>query len=208
MRSFPGTPCLGERVGALADGSLPDDVRDRSLAHVAACEDCRHALDVERLVVERLRQLPAPAPSDALLGRLLALGDPGEPMAPRPGHVPGTARQPTVSVVGAPAGRPHAPTRPTRSTRPAGRQGRRPSRRSLAVAAAGMIGAGVFAVTSFGGALPTPVAPVAPPAASLVVQRPATGGVTNEPALMRVLSPAPTSGPTAVPQVRTVSVKR
>ena len=70
-----GPQCLSSRVSALADGSLPDDVRDRALAHVISCPDCRADLDAERLLRARLQTLPAPRPSSALVAALLAMGE-------------------------------------------------------------------------------------------------------------------------------------
>ena len=157
IQRSPGAACLGMRVSGLADGSLADDVRDRALVHVASCSGCREALDIERLLVHRLRELPAPAPSAALMGRLLALAEPGGPLPPRAGRVAGTPRQPTAVLVGLqPPGRPTSATRPAGSSRPSGRRENRRSARALvaAAAAAGMLGVGAIAVTAMGGTAP------------------------------------------------------
>jgi hypothetical protein len=198
------TPCLGERVSGLADGSLPDDVRDRALAHVTGCHACREALDTERLLVDRLRHLPTARPSQSLLDSLVAMGEPGGPMPPRPGRVAGTARQPTAPVVAtAPPGRPAHGTRPAGTSRPAGRSARRPSRRSLAVAAAGMIGAGVLTLTGVGGSVPSGPS-VRPPVDQLTVNRPVVqrAPTTGTSKLVTVLTPRSSVGPTILPARR------
>jgi hypothetical protein len=191
------TSCLGERLSGLADGSLPDDVRDRALVHVAGCDTCREALDVERLLVDRLRALPEPAPSEALTARLLALGETGGPLPPRPGRVAGTPRQPTAVLVGlAPPARPALRTGAT--TRPAGRRDSRRSRRAL-VAAAGVLGVGVIAVAALGSALPSPGAGVVPPVDQLTVQHGVTGRENpfSDAGLVRLTTPGPSA--TTVP---------
>lgn len=156
------TPCLGDRVAALADGSLRDDVRDRALAHTLTCRACRDALDVERLTLQRLRSLPDPAPSERLMASLLALGGPGGPVPPRRDVGPGMPRPTLVALVPPSAGssgsvRPGGGTHPG-GTHPGGRRTRR-ARRTLVVAAAGALGAGFVAagvLTSTAGA---PVGP-------------------------------------------------
>ena len=178
-----GPQCLSSRVSALADGSLPDDVRDRALAHVTSCPDCRADLDAERLLRARLQTLPAPRPSSALVAALLAMGEPGGPMPPRPGHVPGMPRprpatirrepDPGSASHGVPAlpwhrvtpGRRSTsrslelPARPGPTSRPGSRGAAR--RRVVVGATAGAVGAGVIAAALASG---LPVAPrVTPP---------------------------------------------
>ncbi len=144
------TPCLGERVSALADGSLRDDVRDRALAHTLTCRACRDALDVERLTIERLRYLPQPRPSASLMAALYALGEPGDPVPPRYGPGPGMPRPVTVPLgptyppraATSPAG--SASVRPGGSRRPAG-TGSRARRARTFVVAAGALGMGFVA---------------------------------------------------------------
>ncbi len=213
----PGAQCLGERVSGLVDGSLPDDVRDRALAHVTGCATCRDALDVERLLVDRVRALPDPAPSAALMGRLMALGETGGPLPPRPGRVAGTPRQPTAVLVGlSPPARPPASTRPPRSSRPTGRRsdlaaperrkGPRRRTRRVVAAAAGVLGVGVIAVTAIGSALPTPSSGFVPPVDQLTVQHGITGRENpfSDASLVRTRSP----GPTTVPALRVVETGR
>ncbi|KQX65630.1 zf-HC2 domain-containing protein [Angustibacter sp. Root456] len=149
------TPCLGERVSALADGSLRDDVRDRALAHTLTCRACRDALDVERLTIERLHSLPQPQPSAGLMAALYSLGEPGDPVPPRFGPGPGMPRPTPVPLVpptyppptyppraGSPGTGPTA--RPGGSRRPAG-VGARARRTRTFVVAAGALGMGFVA---------------------------------------------------------------
>jgi hypothetical protein len=154
------TPCLGERVSALADGSLRDDVRDRALAHTLTCRACRDALDVERLTIDRLRSMPQPQPSAALMAALYSLGEPGDPLPPRFGPGPGMPRPTPVPLVPptypprtGPSGHGSsnhgssnngAAVRPGGSRRPAG-VGARTRRTRTFVAAAGALGMGFVA---------------------------------------------------------------
>lgn len=89
---------LGDKVSALVDGQLPIEATERAHAHLAHCRDCRDAVEAERLMKARLSCLPAPEPGADLLGRLLALGGPSGPLAPRPGHVPGMPRPAEVPL--------------------------------------------------------------------------------------------------------------
>lgn len=202
IKRSAGASCLGERVSALADGALPDDVRDRSLVHVAGCADCRAALDVERLLIERLRALPAPAPSADLMGRLLSLGDPGGPLPPRAGRVAGTPRQPNAVVLGRrPAGRVVGHSRPaTRREHP------RSSR--VLVVAAGALGVAVIALSTLGSALSADT-PVVPPVDQLTLQRGLSGPANpfTDASVVRLLGPRPAPA-SAVPILRQVEPSR
>ncbi|MGN6301805.1 MAG: hypothetical protein ACTHN8_12025 [Angustibacter sp.] len=177
------TPCLGERVSALADGSLRDDVRDRALAHTLTCPACRDALDVERLTIERLRSLPQPQPSAGLMAALYALGEPGGPVPPRFGPGPGMPRPTPVPLVpptypprsGAPGGASGSgpAVRPGGSRRPAG-AGTRARRTRTFVAAAGALGMGfVAAGVLTAGAASSSGTTTRTPVAQLTVQPPA-----------------------------------
>jgi len=89
---------LGERLSALIDGELTDAKRERVLAHLARCEDCRREAAALRTLKRRMHTLSDAAAGDALTWRLLALGGgegrlphravragwPGWPV--RPGH--------------------------------------------------------------------------------------------------------------------------
>ena len=156
------TPCLGDRLAALADGSLRDDVRDRALAHTLTCRTCRDALDVERLTLERLRCLPDPAPSAQLMASLLALGGPGGPVPPRRDVGPGMPR-PTVVALVPPSATPSGSVRPGGGTHPGGThpggRGARRTRRTIVVAAAGALGAGFVAAGVLTSSAGAPVGP-------------------------------------------------
>ena len=74
---------LGERLSALIDGELSDTQRERVLAHLAGCEDCRREAVALRLLKRRMHTLGDAAAGDALTWRLLALAwRPGPPRAP------------------------------------------------------------------------------------------------------------------------------
>lgn len=84
---------LGERLTALVDGELSHDERDRALAHLAACAECRAEADMLRRLKGRLRGLGSPAgaaPPMDLVGRLYALSEPG----PTSGSLSGGSRRP------------------------------------------------------------------------------------------------------------------
>jgi anti-sigma factor RsiW len=68
---------LGERLSALIDGELSDTQRERVLAHLAGCEDCRREAVALRLLKRRMHALGDAAAGDALTWRLLALRPPG-----------------------------------------------------------------------------------------------------------------------------------
>jgi len=85
---------LGERLSALIDGELTDTQRERVLAHLAGCEDCRREAAALRLLKRRMHTLGDAAAGDALTWRLLALrpaGGQGRP--PRRAHRPGARRR-------------------------------------------------------------------------------------------------------------------
>ncbi|MBO2466145.1 anti-sigma factor family protein [Actinomadura violacea] len=140
--------CLGERLTALIDDELDPAERDRVLAHLAGCADCRAEADELRRVKGRLRGLSAvPAsdgaddlPSGDFLNRLRSMGaDPGatapeppdstQPMRPAAHSRP--LRSSVRPVRTAPAARP-------RDNRPGARAGTatRHRRRYLVVGAA------------------------------------------------------------------------
>jgi anti-sigma factor RsiW len=88
---------LGERLSALIDGELNDARRERVLAHLARCEDCRREAAALRMLKRRMHTLGDAAAGDALTWRLLALGGgEGQPgyRAVR-AHWPGWAARPS-----------------------------------------------------------------------------------------------------------------
>jgi hypothetical protein len=187
---------LGERVTSLVDGQLAMDAAERALMHVAACDDCREAVETERLMKQRLAMLGAPEPADRLIGRLLELAGPSGPLPPRAGHVPGSPRPELIaSLTRVPLrneqlGRPVESARGG-SARPPGRRGSsrplartaqvsrmirvsRSSRNRVAAAMVGaacLVGAGVAGGVASGGVVGTQVAP---PVDSFVLEHSAT----------------------------------
>ena len=69
--------CLGSAVAALVDGELDHAGRERVHRHLTRCAPCRAEVEAQRRTKARVRAAGAPAPSDALCARLLALGAAG-----------------------------------------------------------------------------------------------------------------------------------
>ncbi|GII80210.1 hypothetical protein Sru01_51920 [Sphaerisporangium rufum] len=74
---------LGERASALIDGELGHAERERALAHLTFCADCRVELDAMRALKSRLRSLEAPVMPADLTMSLLRMSEPGGPIPPR-----------------------------------------------------------------------------------------------------------------------------
>lgn len=79
---------LGERLSAYADGDLEGGVLERAEAHLAACEECRSALQDMRRVLGLARALDDRPPArDLWPGIAERIGAPGQadvvPLAPR-----------------------------------------------------------------------------------------------------------------------------
>src|SRR5436190_21522920 len=66
---------LGERLSELVDGELDHDTRDKMLAHLAGCADCRTEVDDERRLKARLGALSDPPLPQGLTERLRAVPD-------------------------------------------------------------------------------------------------------------------------------------
>jgi hypothetical protein len=181
---------LGERITPLVDGQLAGDVAERASIHLASCDECRAAVEAERLMKSRLATLGCPQPGDHLVRRLLELAGPEGPLPPRAGHVPGTPRQHAVSPgrvrsplatqpgrngsrrpsVAAPRGRVDA------ATRPAVARLSRVNRARLTAAMVGamcLVGAGVAGGVVSAGAQQKDVVP---PVDTLVVQHSVSTG--------------------------------
>ena len=60
---------LGERLSALIDGELSDAQRERVLAHLAKCDECRQEAAALRLLKRRMHGLGEAAAADALTWR-------------------------------------------------------------------------------------------------------------------------------------------
>jgi anti-sigma factor RsiW len=191
---------LGERITALVDGELDHDARDRALAHLATCGQCRAEADAQRRLKRRLRSLNEATPSSNLLTRLYAMGEPGGPIPPRARPMPGGARAPFVPRPG--AGHP-------RDNRPPGTplmRRRVPRMRYLAVGAATLavfgVGAAGFAAGADTGQLPR----VGPAVEQFAVEHALTSGDVpvsdNDPAVSSQPSdggPPPASKPAQQP---------
>ncbi|GAA2369183.1 anti-sigma factor family protein [Nonomuraea africana] len=74
---------LGERLSALVDGELRHAERERALAHLAFCADCRREVEATRALKSRLRSLDGPSMPADLTMSLLRMGEPGDPVPPR-----------------------------------------------------------------------------------------------------------------------------
>lgn len=170
---------LGERITALVDGELGHDERDRVLAHLAGCDQCRAEAEAHRRLKRRLGSLGDAPPSPDLLTRLYAMGEPGGPIPPRARPMPGTTRPPVLPRPSAryPQDRPKD-NRPARSRRESrdGRARRLPRVRYLAVGAATLavlgVGAAGFAAGSDQDKLPR----VAPSLQQYAVEHALTSG--------------------------------
>lgn len=124
---------LGERLTALVDGELGHDERDRALAHLAACAECRAEADLLRRLKGRLRGLGGTTPPTELVGRLRAMGDLScPPPAVRPAPSVGSQRP--------------------GDTRPRGRAGAAAGRRRVPRARYVLAGAATLVVVGVGGA--------------------------------------------------------
>jgi hypothetical protein len=102
-RPAPAEQHLGDRLAAFVDGELTDDSRDRVLAHLATCTQCKAAAAEQRRLKNVVAGSELPAISAGLLARLQSLpgmgagespgrggpwdppGGPGNPHTPVPG---------------------------------------------------------------------------------------------------------------------------
>jgi hypothetical protein len=162
---------LGTRVSALVDGELGHEARDRALAHVAHCQQCRHQLEAERAVKALLSTTPTPPPSAGLLTTLTGLAEPGGPVGPRSRPMPLGPVVPTLP----PPGR--GPLGSRRDARRPGAGSPRRAHRARYAAAGALSVAGLLLGTAFaaGGSGAGSDAPaVVPPAAELSVEHAAT----------------------------------
>ncbi|MEU4096541.1 zf-HC2 domain-containing protein [Streptomyces sp. NPDC026673] len=64
---------MGDHLAAFVDGELHDDARDRVLAHLATCPDCKAAADEQRRMKDAIAASAPPALSAGLLARLQEL---------------------------------------------------------------------------------------------------------------------------------------
>ena len=133
---------LGDQMAALVDGELDHASRDRALAHLTHCGECRLAVQQERWIKGRLQALPVGEPSASLLGSLFATA----------------SASPTNAVTAAPA---------FRVANPSLGRGRRAG---LALAGAGSVSAAMFGVAYLLGGSGSPSDPAVPTASPPVGQ--------------------------------------
>jgi anti-sigma factor RsiW len=79
---------LGARLGALVDGELAHDDRDRALAHLAGCAQCRTLVEAERALKNRLEATAMPEPSARLMAALFQIPQTERPPEPPAGSPP------------------------------------------------------------------------------------------------------------------------
>jgi anti-sigma factor RsiW len=79
---------LGSRLGALVDGELAHDDRDRALAHLACCAQCRILVEAERSLKTKLDAMPMPEPSARLMAALFQIPQTERPPEPPAGSPP------------------------------------------------------------------------------------------------------------------------
>jgi len=79
---------LGARLGALVDGELAHDDRDRALAHMAGCAQCRTLVESERALKNQLEAMPMPEPSARLMAALFQIPQTERPPEPPAGSPP------------------------------------------------------------------------------------------------------------------------
>lgn len=95
----------GASLSALVDGELGHDERDRVLAHLANCAECRDEAAALRRLKQRIRELDDESAGAELARRLVALAEPGEPMPPRVRPFSGTGQsRPVMRMYREPAG--------------------------------------------------------------------------------------------------------
>lgn len=169
---------LGDRVAALVDGELPHDARDRALAHLAHCPQCRDEVEAQRGVKHLLRHAPSPDPVAQTVTDLLSLSSPGGPLPPRARSMPLGPLVPHLAP----------PGRTTRATRT------RAAHRGRLVAAGALSMVGLVLGTAFAAGGSTP-APVVPPVAELSVEhgRTSTAVTLGDPGLGLMTGYAATS---------------
>jgi hypothetical protein len=164
---------LGERVTALVDDQLSHDDRDRALAHVMNCEQCRVEVERERETKAVLRRLADVEPPASLVSALLALAEPGDPLPPDRRPFPGAAASPVGWRTGATRPGGGRPDTVAGTRRPHGAPGLNRRRGRIQVAAAAVLSAGALtlALATLGGSVSGSVpAAVVPPMERFTVE--------------------------------------
>jgi hypothetical protein len=166
---------LGERVAALVDGELDHDSRDRAVAHLTRCEECRFAVSEQRWLKSRMRELAATEPSAALRSSLfeIARSRPDE-TDERPAVFHRAEPVAAMSLPNRSYLAPHVPTPgPTADAHASVRRTTDRRRRAgLVMAGAGSVGAAVLGLSyALGGAPESPSpSPVSPPVGQFSAQ--------------------------------------
>jgi anti-sigma factor RsiW len=182
---------LGDRISALVDGELGHQDRDRALAHVAHCAECRAELEAQREVKQLLASARSPRPDAVTLSALQALAAPGGPVPPRARTMP---QGPLVPDLPPPGRRPRGGRLDSR------RPGHRTARRARVVTAGALSVAGLVLGTAFvaGGSSGSSTGPVVPPVAELSVEhgRTSTAVTVGDPGV-GLMTTFDLSGPTS-----------
>ncbi|MGH8777110.1 MAG: anti-sigma factor family protein [Jiangellaceae bacterium] len=197
---------LGVLVTALVDDQLGHDDRDRALAHVAGCAECRAEVERERQTKSLLRRLPDVPPPAELVQALLTMAEPGGPLPPErrpfPGAAAPTARwraRDTRSGTTRPgSGRPGGIAGPGRVRRPEGapRLNRDPKRVRLLATGALSAGALTLVLATLGGPAASGSAPatIVPPVEQFTVEHARSTGSLPFVGPAAVLVPAGVAG--------------
>jgi anti-sigma factor RsiW len=152
---------LGERASALIDGELGHRERERALAHLTFCADCRREVEQMRALKSRLRSLDAPPVPVDLTMSLLRMSEPGGPLPPRVRPFDSAAAYGGYGAVSALAPQDNRPRRGGPSPSGPGRSGR--ARRAGYVAvgvASAAVALGTLFVTAGADPRPAVVPPV------------------------------------------------
>ncbi|UGQ09482.1 zf-HC2 domain-containing protein [Yinghuangia sp. ASG 101] len=202
-----------DKLAAYVDGELGHGAREKVLAHLAQCADCRAEAEEQRRVKALLAKSPEPGPSADLMSRLLALGAGGVD-GPGPGTIDEDVVAPTrsrgsVQPVnrGAGTARPRGGGTGPRAGRPNNPSARvRPpvSKRRLTFAAAGAFSMMAVALSSAviaggpaNGSSGRPAAPIVErnlvEQAGTVGVSPTVGTVTESPAMLAAGAARPLS---------------
>lgn len=200
---------LGDHLTRFVDGELDGRDRERVLAHLAGCAGCRRELDLQRHAKATLHLAPEPTLPPGLTERLLALGEPGDPVGPRPRLMP---RSRDTATLPAPrwrsrSERPGRPGHGSRGPSPYGPPTRGVSRRTAR--RVGALAGGTLSVTGLalgmvfllGGTPPSePGSPVQPPVDAFLTEH---GNTVNDPfgdrSLLLVVTPKAAPSASASP---------
>jgi anti-sigma factor RsiW len=198
---------LGDRVSALVDGELSHAERDRALAHLAGCAQCRAEVESERQVKATIRAQVPPALPAGLVTSLRRLAEPGEPLPPEHPWFPDRSRTsaPWRPVDRRPQGRPGTDGVP--GGRPATARRSRLGHRVRLVGGGVLVAAAATVGLALLGGTDEDAPPVVPPVEQLTVEHARTSQTPPfadstlmvEPALLRDRAPVTLPGSSAGP---------